>query len=38
MNHLSIAIETAKEAGAFLINQETRVITKTSKGKNDWGE
>ncbi|MFA4954505.1 MAG: inositol monophosphatase family protein [Patescibacteria group bacterium] len=36
MNHLGIAIETAKKAGAFLIDKNTQISTKTSKGKNDW--
>lgn len=36
MDHLGIAIETAKKVGAFLIKNLNAVSEKRSKGKNDW--
>lgn len=36
MKELNIAIQTAKKAGAFLVDSLARTKTKTSKGKSDW--
>lgn len=36
MKELNTAIQTAKKAGAFLVDSLAQTKTKTSKGKNDW--
>jgi myo-inositol-1(or 4)-monophosphatase len=36
MKELYVAIQTAKKAGAFLVDSLARTKTKTSKGKSDW--